>query len=135
MKYLFVIFIALAFVAGLAYGLHETLHYHYGSFQEICKTADPEYWNPAESWRNKYENRDPNKGADFFGSKTFLVWTTDAKHILGSINRLALIFAAMAAGYAVANSGRTKLLTIPATYTLIFLAYSCGFHLVYTLIF
>ncbi len=39
------------------------------------------YWfNPEESWRNKYKNRDPKQGPAFFGSTTFLCWLTDAWH-------------------------------------------------------
>lgn len=43
------------------------------------------WFNPNESWRNKYKDRDPQKGKAFFGSTTFLVWITDAWHFFQMI--------------------------------------------------
>jgi len=43
------------------------------------------WFNPEESWKNKYKNRDPQQGPAFFGSTTFLVWTTDAWHFFKMI--------------------------------------------------
>ena len=36
---------------------------------------------PALSWQNKWKNGDRKQGERFFGSSTFLVWTTDAWHL------------------------------------------------------
>jgi len=36
--------------------------------------------NPVLAWRNKWKDGDPKKGERFFGSSTFLVWTTDLWH-------------------------------------------------------
>ncbi len=33
------------------------------------------------SWKNKWKNGDRTQGERFFGSSTFLVWTTDAWHL------------------------------------------------------
>ena len=43
------------------------------------------WFNPKISWKNKYKNNDPKQGAKFFGSTTFLVWTTDAWHFFQMI--------------------------------------------------
>jgi Flp pilus assembly protein TadB len=43
------------------------------------------WFDPSISWSNKYKNNDPKKGPLFFGSTTFLVWTTDAWHFFQMI--------------------------------------------------
>jgi hypothetical protein len=40
-----------------------------------------QFLNPQKSWLNKYKNNDPALGPKFFGSKSFLVWTTDLWHL------------------------------------------------------
>jgi hypothetical protein len=47
----------------------------------IFYLKDQYYWNPSISWRNKYKNRKMSDGPAFFGSTTFLVFTTDAWHL------------------------------------------------------
>ena len=37
--------------------------------------------DPEISWKNKYKNNIPKRGEKFFGSSTFLVWTTDLWHL------------------------------------------------------
>ncbi len=37
-------------------------------------------FDPYVSWVNKWKNGDPKQGEKFFGSSTFLVWTTDGWH-------------------------------------------------------
>jgi hypothetical protein len=39
------------------------------------------FTNPEFSWQNKWKNGDRTQGELFFGSSTFLVWTTDAWHL------------------------------------------------------
>lgn len=76
------------FFAGVCNSVMDTLAYHY-STSIFSKVADQEFWNPDISWLNKYKGRDPDAGPKFFGSTTFLVWTTDAWHLFKS---LMLIF-------------------------------------------
>lgn len=40
-----------------------------------------QFTQPALSWQNKWKNGDRKQGEKFFGSSTFLVWTTDAWHL------------------------------------------------------
>lgn len=47
----------------------------------IFSSRDQYYWNPSISWRNKYKDRKISNGPAFFGSTTFLVFTTDAWHL------------------------------------------------------
>lgn len=39
------------------------------------------FTDPELSWQNKWKNGDRKQGERFFGSSTFLVWTTDAWHL------------------------------------------------------
>ena len=40
-----------------------------------------QFTDPALSWKNKWKNGNRTQGERFFGSSTFLVWTTDAWHL------------------------------------------------------
>jgi len=70
------------FVAGVANGTHEALLWRYSSFKRNFPGANDQYWNPEISWKNKYKNRDYGQGRAYPGSLTWLVWTTDGKHML-----------------------------------------------------
>lgn len=39
------------------------------------------FFNGKQSWLNKYRDRDPYKGPAYFGSTTFLAFTTDGVHL------------------------------------------------------
>lgn len=86
----------LILVSGAADGLGEYTYAHYSKFQKQFPNANPQYWNPAISWINKwdwdYEN-ETSRGEKFFGSSTFLVATTDAYHLLRTIDRTTMITA------------------------------------------
>ena len=80
------------FISGAARGLHETIHYHYSSFKRVHPNANDKFWNPEISWLNKYEDYPTlGKQPNYFGSTTFLAWTTDAKHLTDAINTGALV--------------------------------------------
>jgi hypothetical protein len=79
---------ALMFVSGASYGISETLVFRYNRFQAMHPGARPGYWNPQQSWRNKYKNEDPAQGPAFFGSTTFLAWTTDGYHAFSTLSRV-----------------------------------------------
>jgi len=48
------------------------------------KNLDRRYWDAKISWQNKWHGGNRNLGEKFFGSSTFLVWTTDAWHLFKS---------------------------------------------------
>lgn len=73
--------LAAIFVAGMADGLNQTLEFHYGTFKHVFPKANDEYWNPQISWTNKYKNNNSADGPKYFGSTSFLVWTTDGYHM------------------------------------------------------
>lgn len=62
----------------------------------IFKNLNPDWWNPGKSWRNKYKNKAIFQGEAFFGSTTFLRFTTDAWHMFqflsNSFLTLSLVF-------------------------------------------
>ena len=71
------------FVSGMLDGTIESINYHYmNGFQPVFPHANPQFWNPSVSWVDKYKNNNPNMGPKYFGSTTFLSFTTDAYHLL-----------------------------------------------------
>lgn len=79
----------LVFLAGASKGFNETLMFHWKSFRHAFPEANPRWFNPDESWRNKYKNGDPNAGAKFPLSTSALVMFTDQYHLNTFINRVA----------------------------------------------
>ena len=85
---LLITILALSILAGLADGTRDTLSFRYdqsifpqGPGNQVLGAGEI-FWNPAISWKNKWKNGDPAQGERFWGSSTFLVWTTDAWHLL-----------------------------------------------------
>jgi hypothetical protein len=85
-----VIAIAAAFflLSGVCKAITNTLDHHFDNspFDDF----NPLFWNPRISWKNKYKNdmRTPK----FWGSTTFLAWTTDAWHLLDMLHLTFLQF-------------------------------------------
>lgn len=44
-----------------------------------------QWWNGKQSWLNKYKDRNPYAGPAYFGSTSFLVFTTDAPHFFNML--------------------------------------------------
>ena len=120
---------SVAFVGGVANGYNETISHHYSQFKKVHPGANDQFWNPEQSWLNKYEDfNGGNKNANYFGSKTFLSWTTDAYHLTSVASNVSLI-------------GATCIITIGEKrkwweYGIdilgMSLARSAGFHLIYS---
>lgn len=67
--------------------------YEQSIFAELNR---PQFWNPALSWKNKYEDYDKGElGEKFFGSKSVLVFLTDGWHLLkvGMLSSLSIAIA------------------------------------------
>ncbi len=82
--------IPFAFFAGACDGFSQTLYSHYYSFEKVFPNVNEQYWNPHESWKNKYLNGDPAQGEKFPGSTTIFVFSTDAFHLLRTLNKVNL---------------------------------------------
>ncbi len=80
---------ALIFTAGAAKGFNETLQFHWKAFRHKYPGANPKWFNPAISWKNKYQNNNPIAGAKFPLSTSLLVMVTDQYHLNNFINRVS----------------------------------------------
>lgn len=117
----------LAGVAGACWGVHETVVHHP---DRIPDGWNKRFWGP-DSWRNKYKGGDPSRGAAFPGSTTVLVWTTDAKHLFGSMHRVTMF----GAGMTISLGEPRPVWHYLADAGISFLAFSAGFHGTYSLAF
>lgn len=118
----------LACVSGATWGLHETLVHHYSRFDARFPNAKQDFWNPQYSWRNKYKQGNPDLGPAYLGSTTFLAWTTDAKHLAGSLHRQTVFFSAVAITF----GERRPLWHYLLDAGISFVGFSIGFHSVYS---
>ena len=80
---------SLVFTAGASKGFNETLMFHWKAFRHSFPQANPDWFNPNESWKNKYKNGDPDAGAKFPLSTSVLIMFTDQYHLNNFINRMA----------------------------------------------
>lgn len=78
-------------VPGIAFGLNETLSHRYSNFKTKFPNANDNFWNPDLSWRNKWKNGDPNQGEAYFGSSSFLVFSTDGYHLTNFIHHTTIV--------------------------------------------
>lgn len=120
--------IALATVSGVCYGVHETVVHHP---DRIPESWDKQWWDATRSWTNKYNGGNPANGEKFFGSTTFLAWTTDAKHLFGTTHRATLAGSAFTIGL----GEKRPFLHYVADFGLSFVAFSIGFHATYSVAF
>lgn len=79
----------LVFIAGAAKGFNETLQFHWKEFRRQFPNANPQWFNPTVSWKNKYKNGDPNAGPKSFLSTSVLIMFTDQYHLNNFFNRMA----------------------------------------------
>jgi len=115
------------FIGGAAMGIHETAVHKPWNFPE---SWNAQYWDNSLSHTNKYKNGDKLQGPKFPLSTSLLVWTTDAKHLSGTIHRAAILGAGITIGIGASN--RLPWWHYAADAVLGFAAYSTAFHLGYT---
>ena len=86
--------IYLVIIAGILNGLMDLISFRWNKsyFSKIKNKRLIQFMNPKLSWRNKWKNGDINNGPKFFGSSTFLVWTTDLWHLLKVLMITCLLF-------------------------------------------
>lgn len=120
---------SIAFVGGVANGYHETITYHYSKFKAIHPNANDQFWDPKISWLNKYENyRLYGEKEKYFGSTTFLAWTTDAKHLLSVSSNTSILGATCI----ITIGEKRKWWEYAIDIAAISLARSAGFHMIYS---
>lgn len=124
------------FLCGAAWGLHETLMHHYSAFEKVFPAADAGYWNPAVSWKRKYAAGNQAQGAAFPGSRTVLVFLTDAKHLVGEVWRDLLFWGAYEMFlWHRRRKYRYHFLFLVFIWMVWRVCHAVGFHLIYTFLF
>lgn len=83
------VILLLIFIAGMAKGASDTLQFHYPK-SVFAAFSNEQWWNPAMSWKNKYKDYDAGDSREaYLGSRSLLVWLTDAWHLVQTIETLA----------------------------------------------
>jgi len=118
--------LGLAFVAGASWGLHETISHHWPAFARKHPGAKAQWWNPAESWRNKYQGGDPERGRT-----AVPVQFTDAKHLLVLAHNTTLF----GAGVCIAIGKRRKWWRYVVDAGAALVAYTAGNFLTYDILY
>jgi len=114
------------FLAGAMNGINQDLLFHYHEFESTFPNANPQFWNPDLSWRNKYLNGDPLQGERFPGSSTIFAGFTDGYHSTILARNLFITTS-------ICLSPQTRGWKPFLTKTLIYsLSYGLGFKLVYS---
>ncbi len=134
---------SLLFASGAAYGVHETLNYHYSDFNKTFPNNNPQFWNPEISWKNKWKNGNKKEGEQFLGSSTIFVFTTDGKHLFSALHKNLLTSGTTVAASSMFDKPYKKskvrlkrpLWTYLMDGAINSISYSVGFHLTYTIIF
>lgn len=121
-----------AFIGGVANGYHETILNHYGQFKKVHPNANDQFWNPEISWLNKYDDFDRyGKKEAYFGSTTFLAWTTDAYHLSSVISNTSIVGATCI----ITIGEKRKWWEYGIDILAMSLSRSAGFHLIYSKIY
>jgi hypothetical protein len=80
----------LMFLAGSAKGFNEILQYNWDGFEKVFPDANPQWFYPPFSYKNKYKDGDPEKGPKFPFSTSLLVMFTDQYHLNNFIQRASI---------------------------------------------
>jgi hypothetical protein len=80
-------------ISGAAKGLNETLEFNWRGFDAVFPKANPQWFYPQFSFKNKYKDGDPAKGPKFPLSTSLLVMTTDQYHLDNFIHKATMITA------------------------------------------
>jgi len=79
-------------IAAASEAVMDIIQFHYE--ESVFAKRNPNFWNPAISWDNKYEKGEPKLGPRFLGSTSIFVMFTDAWHLFKSLRTFSL-FSAM----------------------------------------
>jgi hypothetical protein len=77
-------------LSGAAKGFNETLEFNWKGFAAVFPKANPKWFYPQQSFKNKYKDGDPEKGEKFPLSSSVLVMFTDQYHLNNFIHRGAI---------------------------------------------
>lgn len=71
-------------ITAISKSIRDKINFHYEK-SIFSNFKNQKWWNPQISWKNKYKDCDETKGRSFIGSKTWLVFITDAWHFFESL--------------------------------------------------
>jgi GR25 family glycosyltransferase involved in LPS biosynthesis len=77
-------------LSGAAKGFNETLEFNWHGFAAVFPKANPKWFYPQQSFKNKYKDGDRTKGEKFPLSSSVLVMLTDQYHLNNFIHRGAI---------------------------------------------
>ena len=137
MKYAIFLFLAVLTIGALD-GTMDKLQFHYG--KSVFRSFENQsFWNPKISWERKYQ-RDaegvlvqPLRRA-YFGSTTFLVFTTDAWHLAKELKMAiwrSLLVIALTLALALVDYV-PKWYEVTGIWLGLWLIQAAGFHLLYS---
>lgn len=126
----------LFFLSGLCDATAETLKWHSSVFFHVFRKANPNFWDTAISWKNKYKNQDPGQGEKFWQSTRALVFLTDGYHLMRWLKNNTTFLAAMCFFSVALISGSPVLwYHFPIAYALCYLSYTVGFSIAWDRLF
>ena len=105
----------------------EVLRINYSYFAKVHPNANPEFWNPQESYKNKWKNGDYKQGEKFPLSSTALVFTTDAYHLFRMGRNVTMITAIT---IPIGRKGKNWKQYVVED-SIYYLSYTAGFNLMY----
>ena len=120
---------SLLLASGMADGLAEASKFHPNGVTEVF--GNPQFWDNSLSWRNKYRNGDPSRGAKFPLSTTALAWLTDGYHLSRMIRNSTMIAAITIR----IGEPAKKWYYYIAEAVIYYLTYQLGFTITYDIIF
>ena len=120
--------ILLTTLSGAFDGSAEAIKFHYPKIDEKLNLND-NFWNPAISWKNKYKNQDPAQGPAYFGSTTFLCWTTDGYHLMRMGRNISMM-----AAITIKLGDKQKWYVYIIQGIIYYVAYTTGFNISYELL-
>lgn len=117
-------------VAGAAKGVSDTLQFHYGR-SVFASFQNEQWWNPEVSWKNKYRDYDSGDTREaYLGSRSLLVWRTDAWHLAQTIETLGWALAVLLA-IRLGCSYRPSRAQLAGLFAMILAAFYLGFLMLY----
>lgn len=81
-------------LAAVCNALMDKIQFHWYKFRWKDK-LNPQYWNPALSWKNKYIDNNPQKGLKYKGAFGFLANFLDAWHLFKMIMIISFALSAI----------------------------------------
>jgi hypothetical protein len=111
--------------AGWLHGTNEVAVHDYRRYAARHPNANPQWAAPRVSFRNKYRDYPTDMRAAFWGSKTVLVWTTDAYH-LRSTGRNFLIAGNIGVSMSLYEKPKVKQILLQAATSWAFYALGTG---------